>query len=112
MQLPRHREGWFLFVFAVQFLVGVPLAIIFERDGNSIVELIAAVAVASVATTTLIVDGGAMLAERYLNRRFEEGEIKGKLEALEAARSWFARQQEALAKGEKFTEPPPWEKPQ
>ena len=56
-----------------------------------------------------------MLAERYLNRRFEEGEIKGKTEgkqeAFDAARAWFARQQEALAKGEEFTEPPPWEKP-
>lgn len=57
-----------------------------------------------------------MLAERYLNRRFAEGKIEGKTEgkqeAFDAARAWFARQQEALAKGEPFTEPPPWEKPQ
>lgn len=69
-----------------------------------------------------------MLAERYLNRRFAEGkeegktegriegEIKGKTEgkqeAFKAARAWYISQQEALAKGEKFTEPPPWEKPQ
>ena len=107
MHLPRHREGWFLFVFAVLFVAGAILTIIFERENRSLVELIAAASIGSVAATTLLVEGGAMLAERYLKRRFEEGKEEG----LEAARQWDARRKKALERGEEFTEPPPWEKP-
>ena len=47
-----------------------------------------------------------MLAERYLKRRFEEG----KAEAYAQMRDWARRRDEAEAKGEEFTEPPPYEK--
>ncbi len=51
-----------------------------------------------------------MLAERYLKRRYEEGKEEGKAGAFARVRDWLKRKEEAEAKGEDFTEPPPYEK--
>ena len=51
-----------------------------------------------------------MLAERYLKRRYVEGRAEGKAGGYEQVRNWLRRRDEAEAKGEKFTEPPPYEK--
>jgi hypothetical protein len=57
------------------------------------------------ASTVLIQEGGEMLAERYLRRRFE----KGKEEERKRWMEWNKRRLEAEAEGKPFDEPPPGE---
>lgn len=74
-----------------------------------------AVVVVAAATIYIGVEGGAMLAERYLRRRYREGREEGRKEGIEAGReerdaawmAWYERMREAQSRGEPFDEPPP-----
>ena len=75
VQIPDRSEGWFLAIFTMK-IVGGMTAIVWVRpwaSTTSVLELMAAAVVASAATTAIITQGGTMLAERYLRRRFQEG---------------------------------------
>ena len=52
-----------------------------------------------------------MLSEHYLRRRYREGREEGRVEGREEERKswveWNKRREEAAARGEDFTEPPP-----
>ncbi len=48
-----------------------------------------------------------MLAEKYLKQRFAEGRAEERARWID----WNRRREEAQAKGEEFTEPPPPENP-
>ena len=88
MQIPDRSEGWFLAIFTLKIVVGT-IAIVWIRpwaSTTSVLELIAAAVVISAATTTIMTQGGAMLAERYLRRRYYEGKEEGREEGLEEGR--------------------------
>lgn len=51
----------------------------------------------------LIVEGAAMLAERYLKERYN----KGREEERRAWIEWNQRREQAIKDGQDFTEPPP-----
>ena len=75
VQIPDRSEGWFLAIFTRK-IVGGMTAIVWVRpwaSTTSVLELMAAAVVVSAATTAIITQGGTMLAERYLRRRFQEG---------------------------------------
>ena len=67
------------------------------------------------ATIYVGVEGGAMLAERYLRRRFREGREEGievgrkegREEADAAWMAWYERMRDAQSRGEPFDEAPP-----
>ena len=77
------------------------------------------VVVVAAATIYIGVEGGAMLAEKYLRRRYREGREEGLEEGrregvregrkeVEAAWSaWHERMLDAQRRGEPFDEPPP-----
>ena len=66
-----------------------------------------AVVVVSAALIYIGVEGGAMLAERYLRRRFQEGRQEGRQEQQAAWSAWYERMVDAQRRGEPFDEPPP-----
>ena len=66
-----------------------------------------AVVVVSAALIYIGVEGGAMLAERYLRRRFQEGREEGRQEQQAAWSAWYERMVDAQRRGEPFAEPPP-----
>ena len=115
----RSREGRYLLLFTLQLIICLGLLTWFEvgyqRDDGSLATVIAIgqgmapLVVVVTATTVVILEGSTMLAERYLQRRYEEGMAKG--EANEAARwrAWNARRLEAEREGRPFDEPPPGE---
>ena len=109
MLLPKHSEGWFLLLFLALFLPGCILAFIFgEGQVLSVVSFMEAVVVVSAAAAFVIVEGTVLLSERYLQKRFNEGKAKGKLEMWQAwMRDWERRRDEAVEQGLEFTEPPP-----
>ena len=77
----------------------------------------------ALADSLLIVEGAAMLAERYLRERYEKGREEGLEEGLEKGRGegreegreeanmlwseWNRRREEAERDGRAFDEPPP-----
>ena len=117
MLLPKHSEGWFLLIFLVLAIPGFVLAFRFGAGvALNVVIFMEAVVVISGAAAFVIVEGAMLLAERYLNKRFnegkaegrEEGVAEGKLEMWEAwMRDWERRRDEAAEQGLEFTEPPP-----
>ena len=117
MLLPKHSEGWFLFLFLVLFLPGSILAFLYGNgQAHVVVSFMEAVVVISAAAAFVIVEGTVLLSERYLKKRFNEGKEegltegieKGKLEMWQAyMREWERRRDEAEERGLEFTEPPP-----
>lgn len=123
----RSREGRYLLLFTFQLIICLGLLTWFEvgyqRDDGSLATVIAIgqgmapLVVVVTATTVVILEGSTMLAERYLQRRYEEGQAKGRAEgeakgiADEAARwrAWNARRLKAEREGRPFDEPPPGE---
>ena len=87
-QIDQSRESWALFLFTVQLLLcitGVAISEAVHQDHpNALVTVIAIgrtlapQIVVITATTVVIVEGYAMLAERYLRRRYREGQEKGR----------------------------------
>ena len=61
------------------------------------------VVVVAAAWVYLTVEGSAMIAEKYLKKRFEDG----RKERQAAWTAWYQRWQEARRRGEDFDEPPP-----
>ena len=118
--ISHGREGWFLALFLAQYLGGlVGLALLgWLHPAVSWLEAAKLVTVLIICATTnaiLIVEGIPMVAERYLQRRYNEGEEAGRAEGEKAGRkstqqlweAWNQRRLEAEANNEPFNEPPP-----
>ena len=126
--ISRGREGVFLLVFTVQYVGGLlALGLLgWLYSGVSYIESVRLITVLVIVATTnsiLLVEGIPMVAERYLERRFQEGKAEGEEtgrargEKLGQARgeknnqqrweAWNRRRLEAEARNEPFTEPPP-----
>ena len=94
---PAKYQWWYFWIFVVLFTPGSGFIVwqeVWRNDTDGIPETIRAimdgmepVVVASMAITYVIVQGGAMIAESYLKRRYEEGREEGKTEGEEAALS-------------------------
>ncbi len=82
--------------------LGIMLAI-----GKGMSPLVIVVA----AETVVLVEGYAMLAEKYLKRRYAEGRaegcVEGRVEKQALWKAWNNRRLEAEARGEPFDEPTP-----
>ena len=125
MNLDKSREGLGLGLFVLLSLACLGLVIWLEATDSetvgivataiSVLERMAAVLVTLSLSIYALVEGVAMLYERYAKRRFQEGKQVGVLEGREAERnerdkewmSWLRRRDEALAAGKEFDEPPP-----
>ena len=122
------REGRFLIIFLLQYLPLSGLLAYHEVtavDAAAIATMLAiltgmtAIAFVSGINTIVLVEGGDMLAERYLKRRLregieigrEEGLVKGRVEGRDEANqeweAWNQRRMEAEKAGRPFDEPPP-----
>ncbi len=88
-QLPLHKRG---------DIVGFTNSMI---DGSVSVILVAA------TTSTIIVEGALIFAEKYLNHRFEKGKQEGEERERQRWVDWMARKQAAEDAGEPFDEPSP-----
>ena len=90
MNLPRSNEGRFLLLFFAYTLVGLALLVWrgMEATGSvrdivlNIAQGMEAVVVVGAVGAYAVVEGGMMLAERYKQRRYEEGREEGLDEAL------------------------------
>ena len=105
------REGWFLFLFVAQYLVGIG-ALTFlsgteEVETLESVRLVAPLIITATANTILLVEGVPMVSEQFLKRREARGEERGRRETQQRWEDWNRRRLEAEKKGEKFSEPPP-----
>ena len=121
MNLDKSREGLGLGLFVLLSLTCLGLVIWLEATGSetagivatavSVLERMAAVLVTLSLSIYALVEGTAMLYERYAKRRFQEGKQVGVLEGREVERNewiaWLKRREEALAAGKEFDEPPP-----
>jgi hypothetical protein len=124
LPVSRGREGWFLALFLVQYVGGlVGLALLGWLDHSvswlDAAKLVPALIITATTNAILIVEGIPMVAERYLERRFQEGEKKGREEGEKVGReegqktrqqlweAWNQRRLAAEATGQPFTEPPP-----
>ena len=121
MNLDKSREGLGLGLFALLSLICLGLVIWLEATDSetvgivnavvSVLERMAAVLVTLSLSIYALVEGTAMLYERYAKRRFQEGKEEGRVvERNERDKEWLAwlqRREEALASGEPFDEPPP-----
>lgn len=119
--LDKSREGIGLSLFAILALVALGLLILHEVTDNdtiggvatalSILERMAAILVTLSVSIYAVVEGTAMLYERYAKRRFQEGKEEGiHLGVIERDKewdSWLDRREKALAEGQPFDEPPP-----
>ena len=124
IEVGKTREGRFLIVFLLQFLIfsgflayheviAVPTDAITTM--LAILMGMAPLGFVSAVNTVVAVEGGDMLAERYLRRRYEAGRAEGKAEGKEEGRteawqaweSWNQRRLAAEKEGRPFNEPPP-----
>ena len=131
--MDKSREGLGLGLFVLLSLACLGFVIWLEAtDGEtvgivataiSVLERMAAILVTLSLSIYALVEGGAMLYERYAKRRFQEGKQVGVLEGLEKGvlegreegreerdkewMAWLKRRDEALAAGKEFDEPPP-----
>ena len=131
------RTGWFLLLLTTQVVLA-GLAVgwyeVFARTDDDAFATALAIGrglepfvVISIVTTVIVVEGTAMLAERYFQERYERGRQKGLEEGIEkgleegiekgleqgheksdrAWRAWYERMRAAQAEGKPFDEPPP-----
>ena len=117
MNLDKSREGLGLGLFVLLSLACLGLVIWLEAtDGEtvgivataiSVLERMAAILVTLSLSIYALVEGGAMLYERYAKRRFQEGKQVGVVERDREWESWLERREKALAEGQPFDEPPP-----
>ncbi len=110
------REGRFLIIFLLQYLPLSGLLAYHEVtavDAAAIATMLAiltgmtAIAFVSGINTIVLVEGGDMLAERYLKRRLREGIEIGREEANQEWEAWNQRRMDAEKAGRSFNEPPP-----
>ena len=88
-----RREGWYLAIFSFlscAWLVGLILREVRVDEYDNLLDTVLGIGqdmeagiVASGAITYVLVEGTAMLAERYLRRRYHEGRHEGRQEGLE-----------------------------
>ena len=86
------REGWFLLLFLVQYLGGLAaLALLgWLHPGFSYLDaarLVTGLIIFATTNAILIVEGIPMVAERYLQRRYREGEEAGRAEGEKLGRA-------------------------
>ncbi len=107
-----------MIIFLIQYAVGL---IILTGMGWSnwfggiekvdVMRLAAPLIIIATANTILIVEGVPMLAERYLKRRYQEGQQEGRREGQQENQkeweSWNERRLQAERENRPFTEPPP-----
>ena len=120
----KTREGRFLIVFLLQFLIFSGFLAYHEVTAvptdakTTMLAILAGMAplgFISAVNTVVAVEGVEMLAERYLRRRYEagkaeglkEGEERGVAQAWEVWQDWNQRRLAAEAASEQFNEPPP-----
>ena len=113
------REGTFLIVFLVQYVVGWAYFGFQLWSSNVEVldsgEFMAALIVTATANSILLVEGIPMVAERFLKRQREEGRTEGRAEGRTEGRSsqqkkwedWNRRRMRAESRQEPFNEDPP-----
>ena len=108
----KGREGWFLLLFVLQFCVYTGILAYYENGVNgkdalstfvSVLGGMPGVIALSTASSIIFLEGLAMLSERYLKRRYEEG----KAEVQKAWEEWLKRRMAAEEAGDEFNEPPP-----
>ena len=117
------KEVRYLVIFLVQFLPLTGLRIYYELRANpedaltalfDVIEGLAPIIVLVTATTVLLEEGGGVLAERYKQRKYNEGKAEGIKEGRGETnvqwREWYNRKMEAEAKGKPFNEPAPDER--
>ena len=131
------RTGWFLLLLTVK-VVAAGAAVgwheVVERTHDTRLATAIAIAVGlasftvvAIVTSVIIVEGYAMLAERYFKERYErgrqvgreegheegrvegreEGRVEGREEEAKVWRAWHDRMRAAQAAGQPFDEPPP-----
>ena len=136
IEVGKTREGRFLIVFLLQFLIfsgflayheviAVPTDAITTM--LAILMGMAPLGFVSAVNTVVAVEGAEMLAERYLRKRYEaglkageergkaegkaeglkEGEERGVAQAWEVWQDWNLRRLAAEKEGRPFNEPPP-----
>lgn len=120
----KGREGWFLLLFVLQFCVYTGIIAYYEYVSNSgdwlatfvgVMGKMPGVIALSTASSIVFLEGLAMLSERYLKRRYEEGKEIGLKEGREegearmskAWEEWNRRRIAAEEAGMEFDEPPP-----
>ena len=82
-------------------LDGVPAGIV--SAGGALAPLV----IVSVTLMVVMVEGGSMVAEAFLKRRYQRGVEKGRDEANAEWEAWRERMLTAQRQGEEFDEPPP-----
>ena len=124
LEVGKTREGRFLIVFLLQFLTFSAFLAYHEVTAiptDAITTMLtilmgmAPLAFVSAVNTVVAVEGGEMLAERYLRKRYEagkaeglkEGEERGVAQAWEVWQDWNLRRLAAEKEGRPFNEPPP-----
>ncbi len=116
LEVGKTREGRFLIVFLLQFLTFSGFLAYHEvtaipTDAISTMLAIlmgmAPLGFLSAVNTVVAVEGGEMLAERYLRRRYEAGLKEGEALAWEAWEAWNHRRLAAEKASQPFNEPPP-----
>ncbi len=106
------REGQFLSVVLLQYIVGVVgILLLWWRDPRidylEAAKLLAPLVIVAAAHSVIIVEGVPMLAERFLKRKFNEGKAEGKANQNRVWEGWLKRKEEAEANGTPFDEPMP-----
>ena len=120
------RAGLGLALFAVASLIGLFGVTWLEVRHNTtdgvlettvaIIHTMQSVVVVAAAWVYLTVEGSAMIAEKYLKKRYQDGRQEGRQEGLQEGRhqaqaawtAWYERWQAAKRRGEDFDEPPPF----
>lgn len=113
----KSREAWYIAIGGAELLACLGFVLwteVGQRTEDSFAETIIAAAIAMEAlvvvlgtATVIIMEGGAMLAEKYLRRRYAEGTQQGKAEEYARWEAWNRRRLEAERAGRDFNEPPP-----
>ncbi len=117
MNLDKSREGLGLGLFVLLSLACLGLVIWLEATDSetvgivatvvSVLERMAAILVTLSLSIYALVEGVAMLYERYAKRRFQEGRQTERVERDKEWDSWLERREKALADGQTFDEPSP-----
>ena len=116
LEVGKTREGRFLIVFLLQFLTFSAFLAYHEVTAiptDAITTMLAILmgmaplGFVSAVNTVVAVEGGEMLAERYLRRRYEAGLKAGEAQAWEAWEAWNQRRIDAEKADQPFNEPPP-----
>lgn len=113
MNVRPNLAGWYLFLASAQCLSALVL-VVWQKSQTiaeygiptSILEIgqsLSPLVIIALADSLLIVEGTAMLAERYLKERYN----KGREETHKLWAEWNQRREQAEKEGRDFNEPPP-----